>query len=173
MRTEMTPIDLETRRRGGPPETAPPPPDAVDAADAEHELLYERWAPLAWRLVTGPLTPTRGRGYYSLHLHLRIEPVVRHMAYAVVPIEEQIAFLHALRGAGGSVTLDEVEVDPSTTAAGRVINEAFAKTLAEELRWSLRHQPWEEHRLGLPREVDQYPWPPRRRPARRVRTEVA
>src|SRR5690348_15904507 len=111
MRTDMTPIDFETRRRGGHTRTAPPlpdvvdAPDAVDAADAEHELLYERWAPLAWRLVTGPLTPTRGRGYYSPHLHRRIEPVVRHLAYAVVTTEEQIAFLHALRGAGGSVTL--------------------------------------------------------------------
>lgn len=64
---------------------------------SQWRCFYERITRTAWRLVTGPLTPSIRwpRAYYSSQLHARVDVVVAHLAHQVVSIDEQLAFLEA------------------------------------------------------------------------------
>ena len=168
------------RRSGGRPGGGPAAgrgraarnqPSPVRGDEPCWSVLYERWAPVAWRLVTGPLTPTRGRDYYFVHLDDRIGPVAKHMAGAVVPLGEQLAFLRACERTPADDRSDKLRVrgsaglDSATEEGRRAIQALFAAELERRLGRALDDQHPGERRLGLPRSVEEYPWSDRPPPA--------
>ena len=153
-----------TEREAGRGHTDRKQPSPVRGDELCWRVLYERWAPVAWRLVTGPLTQTRDRDYFFLHLDDRIGPVAQHMAGAVVPLGEQLAFLRARESTPADDRSEKLRargtagLDPSTDEGRRAIRALFAAELAGRLEHALYHQHPGDRRLGLPRSVEEYPW---------------
>ncbi len=144
-------MDPQPKRTEWLPPRRPP---STPWPEAWRREIYERVVPAAWALVTGPVVAhgADGRAYMFWELHRRFGPVSRHMANAVVPVEDQARFVQAFRTRRGK---------GPPAAEWRVHSGATRRAFSAALEWTLFFAFFEENdydiALGVPRSLRCHP----------------
>lgn len=133
--------------------------------------VYERIVPLAWPLVVRPLAAhgTDRRAYLPHEVERRLRPVAEHLAYAVVPLADQEAFLTAASELWGIPAPcaapahaseqghNQRHADAASSAPERATRERFAAMLASLLVAAFHCQTAYDLALGIPRRLQRHP----------------
>ena len=133
--------------------------------------LYERIVPLAWPLVVRPLAAHGAdrRTYLHHEVERRLRPVAQHLAYAVVPLADQEAFLRAASELWGVPSpsaqpthaseqgRSQRHADAASSALEHETRERFAAMLASVLVAAFHCQTVYDLALGMPRRLERHP----------------
>jgi hypothetical protein len=131
--------------------------------------LYERIVPLAWPLVVRPLAAygVDRRAYLPREVERRLRPVAEHLAYAVIPLADQEAFLNATSELWGVPSAEPAHASDQghnqrhADAASPVLEgetrERFAAMLASVLIAAFHCQTAYDLALGMRRRLQRHP----------------
>lgn len=159
--------DDDSTGEGEPGQPAPPPSWWNDGL----RRRYEQITALAWPLVTEGVQASADGGSYWRHVQRRLEPVVLHLACAVIPAGQQIAFIDDSRSnplfdrffspdpacrCKACRTLGDD--DPARLACPVYQEDRFARRLERVLYHAFFQQAPHDRRLGMPRRSRLYPW---------------
>ena len=129
--------------------------------------VYDRIMRQVWPLVTRGLKPASGdSGYYVFDVGRRLQPVMGHLAFTSISVEDQTEFLRGVDALADDYVDCQVidcPIPPVARGSGNKPNDGwirhkFVHELTEFLTYLLQYQDPEDFALGMPRLAAEHPW---------------